>query len=39
MNFDNIPFSHHKWGFYYAVAAMFIIPVGMLWVFRWRGWF
>lgn len=39
MNFDNIPFSHHEWGFYYAVAAMFIIPVGMLWVFRWRGWF
>lgn len=39
MNFDNIPFSHHEWGFYYAVAAMFVIPVGMLWVFRWRGWF
>ena len=39
MNFDNIPFSHHEWGFYYAVAAMLIIPIGMLWVFRWRGWF
>ena len=39
MNFDNIPFSHHEYGFYYAVAAMFIIPIGMLWIFRWRGWF
>jgi magnesium transporter len=39
MNFDVIPYSHHEWGFYFAVAAMLIIPMWMLWAFRKRGWF
>ncbi len=40
MNFDNnVNFFHQKWGFYLAVSMMFVIPVGMLWAFRKRGWF
>lgn len=39
MNFDSIPYSHHEWGFYFAVASMLLIPIGMLWMFRRRGWF
>lgn len=39
MNFDIIPYSHHKWGFYGTVAVMFGIPLVMIWWFRKRGWF
>ena len=39
MNFDIIPYSHHQWGFYFAVAAMLIIPLAMLYIFKKRGWF
>jgi magnesium transporter len=39
MNFDIIPYAHHQWGFYFAVAVMLLIPLWMLWVFRKRGWF
>ncbi|HMR91270.1 MAG TPA: magnesium/cobalt transporter CorA [Chitinophagaceae bacterium] len=40
MNFDeNVNFFHQPWGFYTAVALMFLIPVLMLWIFRRRGWF
>jgi magnesium transporter len=39
MNFDNIPYGHHEWGFYFAVAMMLLIPMWMLWEFRKRGWF
>ncbi len=39
MNFDVIPYSHHQWGFYFAVGAMLIIPMWMLLAFRRRGWF
>lgn len=39
MNFDIIPYAHHQWGFYFAVSAMFIVPIWMLWMFRKRGWF
>lgn len=39
MNFDVIPYSHHEWGFYFAVAVMLLIPMWMLWEFRKRGWF
>ncbi|MET0394034.1 MAG: magnesium/cobalt transporter CorA [Chitinophagaceae bacterium] len=39
MNFDVIPYSHHQWGFYFAVAAMLIIPLAMLYIFKKRGWF
>jgi len=39
MNFDVIPYSHHEWGFYFAVAVMLLIPMWMLWAFKRRGWF
>jgi magnesium transporter len=39
MNFDVIPYSHHEWGFYFAVAAMLFIPLWMVWAFKRRGWF
>jgi magnesium transporter len=39
MNFDVIPYGHHQWGFYFAVAFMFLVPLWMLWEFRKRGWF
>lgn len=40
MNFDaNVNFFHQPWGFYTAVAIMLIFPIGMLYLFRKRGWF
>ena len=39
MNFDIIPYAHHKWGFYGTVIIMFAIPFVMIWWFRKRGWF
>ena len=39
MNFDFIPYQHNSWGFYLAVGAMLLIPVGMLQFFKKRGWF
>jgi len=39
MNFDFIPTAHNTSGFYAAVALMFFIPVGMLLMFKRRGWF
>lgn len=39
MNFDIIPYSHHDWGFYFAVGMMFVIPLIMLYIFKKRGWF
>lgn len=39
MNFDAIPWLHNPYGFWGAVAFMLLIPIGMLWVFRKRGWF
>ncbi len=39
MNFDVIPYSHQKWGFYITVALMLIIPLIMLRIFKKRGWF
>jgi magnesium transporter len=39
MNFDIIPYAHHRWGFYFTVTMMLIIPMWMLWVFKKRGWF
>lgn len=39
MNFDRIPYIHHQYGFFIAVVLMLIVPVGMLFVFRKRGWF
>lgn len=39
MNFDRIPYIHHKNGFFIAVGLMFLIPVWMVWIFKKRGWF
>jgi magnesium transporter len=39
MNFDRIPYLHNEYGFWIAVAGMLIIPIGMIYVFRRRGWF
>ena len=39
MNFDVIPTAHNTWGFYTAVGLMLLIPVGMLFIFKKRGWF
>lgn len=40
MNFDeNVNFFHQKWGFYTAVSFMLVFPIGMLVIFRKRGWF
>ena len=39
MNFEIIPMLHHQWGFYISVAAMLIIPLIMLYIFRKRGWY
>ena len=39
MNFDIIPYAHHRWGFYFAVSGMLLVPLGMLYIFKRRGWF
>lgn len=39
MNFDIIPYAHHQWGFYFAVGIMLVVPLGMLYIFKKRGWF
>jgi magnesium transporter len=39
MNFEVIPFAHQQLGFYSTVAAMLIIPMIMLIIFKRRGWF
>lgn len=39
MNFDIIPYAHHRFGFYLACGMMIIIPIVMLFIFRKRGWF
>lgn len=39
MNFDIIPYAHHEWGFYFAVSAMLLVPLVMLYIFKRRGWF
>ena len=39
MNFGKIPFTENPVGFYLAVAFMLIVPLGMIYIFRKRGWF
>ncbi len=39
MNFQVIPYTHQKYGFYLAVASMIVIPIGMLTLFKKYGWF
>ncbi|MEN9686886.1 MAG: magnesium/cobalt transporter CorA [Bacteroidota bacterium] len=39
MNFDGLPYLHHPNGYLIAVALMVIVPIGMVFIFRKRGWF
>jgi magnesium transporter len=39
MNFNKIPWLHNPEGFWLAVGLMLLIPVGMIYIFRKRGWF
>lgn len=39
MNFNRMPWLQNDLGFYLAVGAMLLIPVGMIYIFRRRGWF
>ncbi|HNP44679.1 MAG TPA: magnesium/cobalt transporter CorA [Panacibacter sp.] len=39
MNFEVIPLTHQKEGFYVAVGMMLLIPVWMIVTFKKRGWF
>lgn len=39
MNFDVIPFSHERLGFYFPIFFMVTIPIIMLFIFKKRGWF
>ena len=39
MNFESIPLLHNKWGFFISVGCMLLIPLGMIRMFRKRGWF
>lgn len=39
MNFGEIPLLHNQWGFWIAVAAMLLIPIWMLSIFKKKGWF
>lgn len=39
MNFGQIPLLHNQYGFAFAVAAMLLIPIWMIYVFKKRGWF
>lgn len=39
MNFDIIPLLHNYWGFFISVGLMLVIPMGMVFIFKRRGWF
>jgi magnesium transporter len=39
MNFDKIPYIHNQYGFFIALTLMLVVPVGMIIMFRKRGWF
>lgn len=39
MNFDVIPYAHHRWGFYGTVLIMILVPLIMIYWFHRRGWF
>lgn len=39
MNFESIPYIHHRYGFFIAVGLMLLVPVWMILQFRKRGWF
>ena len=39
MNFDKLPYIHHRYGFFIASGLMLLIPLCMIYIFRKRGWF
>jgi len=39
MNFDNMPELHQTNGYYFVMAAMLVMLIGMITFFRKRGWF
>lgn len=39
MNFEVIPLTHQREGFYVAVGLMLFIPIWMIRIFKKRGWF
>lgn len=39
MNFERMPWLQTDMGFYVAVGVMLLIPVGMIYIFKRRGWF
>jgi magnesium transporter len=39
MNFDIIPYAHHRWGFYGTILIMVLVPLLMIYWFHRRGWF
>ena len=39
MNFEQIPYLHNEYGFWIAVFFMLAVPVGMIVMFKRRGWF
>lgn len=39
MNFEVIPITHQRFGFYIAVGLMVLFPIGMIYLFKKRGWF
>ena len=38
MNFKNMPELEWQYGYFLVVAIMFGIALGMLWVFKKKGW-
>ena len=38
MNFDNMPELHWHYGYFAIMGFMFVLAVGMLLVFRKKGW-
>ena len=39
MNFPNLPLLHNKWGFFFSVGLMLIIPIWMMRYFKKKKWF
>ncbi len=39
MNFERIPLLHNQWGFFISVGLMLVVPIGMIVIFKRRGWF
>lgn len=38
MNFKNIPFVNHEYGYYYTIIIMILIAIGLIFVFKKKKW-